>query len=287
MSQVCASSSKLALSSMLRNVFYAQIASSQPSYIRLLALQNTSSNSGRGRRNTRAFSSSQRIPFSNGSKPLATSHTQQQLSETTGEAATSSYVDLTGSEQPHSEETGDVSTQPVSVAHQSAGKVKPSKRKDRQRQDVTKSAGAPNRNSNNANLPKKDRQEIIFNQKKKKKEHWQIQKEALKDKFKEGWNPPKKLSPDAMDGIRHLHATAPNQFTTEALADEFKVSPEAIRRILKSKWRPTEDETIDRQKRWQKRYDRIWSQMAELGLRPRRKRADFDSKILYDRSGKD
>ncbi|RAK97228.1 mitochondrial ribosome assembly protein RRG9 [Aspergillus ibericus CBS 121593] len=108
--------------------------------------------------------------------------------------------------------------------------------------------------------------------KKKKLEKWEIQKKALQGKFKEGWNPPKKLSPDAIEGIRHLHAVAPERFTTPVLAEEFKVSPEAIRRILKSKWRPSEAELDDRRKRWEKRHDRIWGHMSELGLRPSTKR---------------
>jgi hypothetical protein len=102
----------------------------------------------------------------------------------------------------------------------------------------------------------------------KKTEHWQIQKEALSEKFPAGWNPPKKLSPDALDGIRHLHATAPDRFRTSVLAEEFKTSPEAIRRILKSKWKPSGEESEFRRKRWEKRHERIWSQMSELGLRP-------------------
>lgn len=118
----------------------------------------------------------------------------------------------------------------------------------------------------------------------KKPEHWQVQKAALKEKFAGGWNPPKKLSPDALDGIRHLHAKAPEQFTTAVLAQEFEVSPEAIRRILKSKWRPSEDEMESRRKRWENRHDRIWSRMAELGLRPstNRTRTLSDFHVLYD-----
>ncbi|RJE21967.1 hypothetical protein PHISCL_05709 [Aspergillus sclerotialis] len=117
----------------------------------------------------------------------------------------------------------------------------------------------------------------------KKREGWQIQKDALKQKFKEGWSPPKKLSPDAMDGIRQLHAVAPDKFTTPVLAEQFKVSPEAIRRILKSKWQPTEEEAEDRRIRWRKRHDRIWSQMSELGIRPSRRRTKrySDTKKLY------
>ncbi|RDW90399.1 mitochondrial ribosome assembly protein RRG9 [Aspergillus mulundensis] len=115
-------------------------------------------------------------------------------------------------------------------------------------------------------------------------EEWEIHKEALKKKFPNGWAPLKKLSPDAMEGIRHLHHIAPDQFTTAVLAEEFKVSPEAIRRILKSKWRPSGEELEERRKRWEQRHDRIWSHMAELGLRP--KLPDYQGdpeKMLYKR----
>jgi len=102
-------------------------------------------------------------------------------------------------------------------------------------------------------------------------EPWQTQKEALKDKFGDaGWNPRKKLSPDTMEGIRALHAENPDKYSTPMLAEHFKVSPEAVRRILKSKWRPSEKEMDKRRERWAKRHDRIWDQMAELGLRPKR-----------------
>lgn len=103
--------------------------------------------------------------------------------------------------------------------------------------------------------------------KKPKPELWQLQKAALQKKFKEGWNPPKKLSPDNMDMIRHLNSTKPEEWTTPALSEAFKVSPEAIRRILRSKWQPTEDGRKKRQERWERRHERIWAQMAELGLR--------------------
>jgi hypothetical protein len=118
---------------------------------------------------------------------------------------------------------------------------------------------------------------------KEKPDPWRIQKDALDKKFPNGWNPPKKLSPDALEGIRHLHATAPDRFTTSVLAEEFKVSPEAIRRILKSRWRPSEVEAEDRRKRWEKRHERIWSRMAELGLRPSTKasRPYSDANTLY------
>ncbi|KAH8829392.1 hypothetical protein DL96DRAFT_1597946, partial [Flagelloscypha sp. PMI_526] len=65
-------------------------------------------------------------------------------------------------------------------------------------------------------------------------------KSSLKNKFPEGWNPPRKLSREAMDLVRELHRNDPETFTTPILAGRFRVSPEAIRRILKSKYEPSE-----------------------------------------------
>lgn len=101
---------------------------------------------------------------------------------------------------------------------------------------------------------------------------WQIQKAAMKEKLGgEAWNPRKKLSPDTMEGIRHLHSTQPDKFTTPILAAHFKVSGEAIRRILKSKWRPSDAEYEDRMERWNKRGERIWTNLVEMGVKPPKK----------------
>ena len=107
------------------------------------------------------------------------------------------------------------------------------------------------------------------------KEPWQVQKAALKDKFVEGWNPRKKLSPDTMEGIRALHAQYPDRYTTPVLAEQFAVSPEAIRRILKSKWRSNlePEKAAAIKERWARRHDRIWDIKSEIGLRPKRKGA--------------
>ena len=96
---------------------------------------------------------------------------------------------------------------------------------------------------------------------------WQQQKATLSEKFSEGWNPRKKLSPDALDGIRSLNEHDPEKFSTPVLAENFKVSPEVIRRILKSKWKPTPEEVADRNRRWEKRGEKVWEQMREMGLR--------------------
>lgn len=99
-------------------------------------------------------------------------------------------------------------------------------------------------------------------------EPWQIQKAALKEKFPDGWQPRKRLSPDALAGIRALNAQFPDVYTTDALADKFQVSREAIRRILKSSWRPSVDEEEERQQRWFRRGKQVWEQKAALGIKP-------------------
>jgi len=104
---------------------------------------------------------------------------------------------------------------------------------------------------------------------------WQSQKAALEEKFEEGWAPRKRLSPDALAGIRAINAQFPEEYTVPVLAAKFEVSPEAIRRILKSKWRPDEEEEEDRKRRWYKRGQEVWTRYAELGLKPPRKWRDL------------
>ena len=103
------------------------------------------------------------------------------------------------------------------------------------------------------------------------KEPWQIQKRALQEKFVDGWAPRRKLSPDALDGIRALHTELPGTYTTPVLSQQFQISPESIRRILKSKWKPSEKEAESRRRRWETRGQSIWTRKAELGLKPPRK----------------
>ncbi|KAJ4356298.1 Required for respiratory growth protein 9 mitochondrial [Didymosphaeria variabile] len=106
----------------------------------------------------------------------------------------------------------------------------------------------------------------------KERPAWQVEKEAVKRKLNgEAWNPRKKLSPDTMEGIRHLHKTQPTKFTTPVLAQYFQVSPEAIKRILRSKWRPSDQEQEDKLRRWDKRGEQIWTNLVELGVKPPKK----------------
>ncbi|KAJ6787183.1 hypothetical protein PWT90_05571 [Aphanocladium album] len=102
----------------------------------------------------------------------------------------------------------------------------------------------------------------------RKKEDWMIQKDFLKNKYPEGWKPNKRLSPDALAGIRALNAQFPDVYTTKTLGEKFAMSPEAIRRILKSKWTPSADEDEDRQERWHRRGMSVWQRKAELGIKP-------------------
>jgi hypothetical protein len=112
-------------------------------------------------------------------------------------------------------------------------------------------------------------------QREQQREHWQKDKSSLEKKFPDGWKPLKKLSPDAISGIRALHAQFPERYTTEALAAEFEISPEAIRRILKSKWSPNSEEESDRHRRWFKRGEMVWSRWAEMGKKPPKRWRDL------------
>jgi hypothetical protein len=127
------------------------------------------------------------------------------------------------------------------------------------------------RSKNTANTPNRKEQTPT-----REREAWQIQKAALKKKFgDEAWSPKKRISPDALEGIRTLHEKFPEKYTTPVLADQFKISPEAVRRILRSNWRPSDDQVEDRRARWDKRGQKIWTGMSELGLRPPKKWRDM------------
>ncbi len=159
--------------------------------------------------------------------------------------------------------------------------VKPEKKDSRRRTGSSPSTRKPNAGSmngdtagsNGESTKRRELQAAADEEIQRPREQWQIQKDALKKKFGEqGWSPRKKLSPDTMEGIRALHEQYPQRYTTPVLAEQFKISPEAIRRILKSKWQASPEKMEERRARWAKRHDRIWDAQAEMGLRPQRKK---------------
>lgn len=91
----------------------------------------------------------------------------------------------------------------------------------------------------------------------KKQPEWKKQKLALYNKFNgQQWNPAKKLSRDEIEQVRMLRENFPSMNAKE-ISEHFKVSPESIRRILKTKWKPTEEEMLKIQERWKRRGKRI------------------------------
>lgn len=105
----------------------------------------------------------------------------------------------------------------------------------------------------------------------REREHWQIDKDSRIKKYPEGWKPQKRLSPDAISGIRALHAQLPEEYHTRKLAETFQVSPEAISRILRTHWSPSSEEEEDRTRRWLKRGESVWTRYAEAGVKPPKK----------------
>ena len=95
---------------------------------------------------------------------------------------------------------------------------------------------------------------------------WKKQTVAIKKKLNgHKWNPMKKLSRSEMESIRFLKSQFSNLSASD-LGHQFKVSPEVIRRILKSKWQPNEDEMVKIQHRWKKRGLRIHEMYETDGI---------------------
>ncbi|KAI8383626.1 Required for respiratory growth protein 9, mitochondrial [Nakaseomyces glabratus] len=94
---------------------------------------------------------------------------------------------------------------------------------------------------------------------------WKKQIISVKKKIgNERWSPSKRLSREEIESVRLLKRSFANITNTE-LSERFKVSPEAIRRILKSNWEPNDEEWEKVQKRWQRRGERIKELYANGG----------------------
>lgn len=83
------------------------------------------------------------------------------------------------------------------------------------------------------------------------KPEWAKRDQTLKQRYG-GWNPTRKLTRQQMQDVRNFQEQLPHLKTVE-LAQYFSISPEAIRRILKSSWTPKESEEDDIMKRDEKR----------------------------------
>ncbi|CAH2350468.1 required for respiratory growth protein 9, mitochondrial [[Candida] railenensis] len=76
---------------------------------------------------------------------------------------------------------------------------------------------------------------------------------AIKKRYGE-WNPTRKISREQMENVRSLKEQMPQMKNIE-LAGHFGISPEAIRRILKSKWVPTQERMDQMERRGETKKD--------------------------------
>lgn len=103
-------------------------------------------------------------------------------------------------------------------------------------------------------------------------------RKTMKKDFAEGWNPPRKLSREAMEGLRDLHRADKEKFSTPVLAEKFKISPEAVRRILKSKWTPSVEKRVKQVEKERAGYDEY------ITLNRVRERIEADRLLALKRS---
>jgi len=94
---------------------------------------------------------------------------------------------------------------------------------------------------------------------------WLKHKMTVKSKLKgEAWAPYKKVSPDARQAIKLLARTHP-EFNTKRISEIFRMDPEAIRRIIHSKYAPTPEEQEEAARRWVNRGDQVWQRWMDQG----------------------
>lgn len=74
-----------------------------------------------------------------------------------------------------------------------------------------------------------------------------------------------------------MHAQHPEVFTTPVLAEKFKISPEAVRRILKSKWEPSREQRAKFAQRQEREREKF---IAERRLEERRKQLELKKQQL-------
>lgn len=89
---------------------------------------------------------------------------------------------------------------------------------------------------------------------------WVKRDQSLKKRYG-SWNPTRKLTRQQILDIRDLKQRMPSLKTVE-IANFFLINPENIRRILKSKWTPTEEEFQELEGRAEKRKAKIREKKA-------------------------
>ena len=91
-----------------------------------------------------------------------------------------------------------------------------------------------------------------------------------------------------MAGLRALHATDPDLFNTPMLAEKFRISPEAVRRILRAKWVPRGEERVRMVKKELERKE-VWRRCArdEVGERERVGKWEKEREVEVRREEKD
>lgn len=98
---------------------------------------------------------------------------------------------------------------------------------------------------------------------------WVKRDQSLKKRYG-SWNPSRKLTRQQIADIREIKQRLPTLKTVQ-IADVFQVNPESIRRILKSKWTPTETELEDIELRTEKRKaQKRENRLAEKSATPSR-----------------
>jgi hypothetical protein len=104
---------------------------------------------------------------------------------------------------------------------------------------------------------------------------WSLQKEALAAKYPT-WKPLKILSRETQSGLRILHSSDPQKWTASVLSSHFKVSVEAVRRILKARperWGGDADEKglrrmggqVSEPERWRREEEEVERLRRSLG----------------------
>ncbi|KAJ2711745.1 Required for respiratory growth protein 9 mitochondrial [Coemansia spiralis] len=98
---------------------------------------------------------------------------------------------------------------------------------------------------------------------------WQRRKIEMKLKLGDaGWEPEKRIATSSMEKIRLLNAEFPEQWTMERLSEQFKISQESVRRILKSKFRPSKERTEKRERLRKQQIDTFKEAAAARQGRP-------------------